>query len=1024
MARLPTSLLTRLGASALLALAACSGGSGGADAGPTDAGPVDAGPVAQAPTVASVAPSSGPLAGGTAVTVTGAHFLAGATVRFGGVTAREITVVSATQLTATTPAAAAAGTVDVVVVNPNGRLATLSQAFTYAAAATPKVDWCNLQFPADTTGAPFSTLMLYGRVYKQGVTDGQGQGADIRMEAGISDADGGLQWVLAAYNKDVDGSAAGDHANDEYQLSTKYPDVGTYTSAFRASYQGGDWTYCEKDGPHAALDPAQLGRVVSAAVTPGTIDWCNLQFPTDTTGTPGSPLTLFGRVFKADVTTAAGPGAGVTMEAGLADADGGFTWSPATFNQDTDQNANDEFQWVTTYPAAVGTYRSAFRAQLNGGAWSYCEVDGIHAALDVAHLGTVTVQPPAADEVDWCNLQFPTAATLHPGDALTLFGQSYKAGLTDSAGAGAGIAMQAGVADATGVFTWTDATFHADVGNNDEYQWVTTAPAIGHHTTAYRARLNTGPWTYCGPNGKHAALNFTDVGTLDVTAVPPAVVTYCNLQFPTAATSAPGAAFDLYGQVYQPGVTEAAGAGPGIAMQGGLSLEDGGWQWGAAGYSDDQHNNDEYLWSTTAPTTPGTYRTAYRAALDGGDWVYCETDGLHATLDPALTGTLTVQAAAVPQVGFCNLQFPTSATLAPGAPLTLYGQVYEVGVTEAAGAGAGIHMQGGLSLEDGGWSWADSVYNGDQGNNDEYKLDAAAPAAVGTYRTAFRAQVDGGAWSYCETDGLHAALDVAQAGTLTVQAQSVGAVGWCNLQFPTAATAAPGAALSLFGRVYQQGVTDGVGQGAGVELEAGISTADGGWVWQAARFNVDADGVSAGDHANDEYALDTTAPAPGTYDTAFRARLTGGAWTYCEVDGPHAALDPTAAGQLTVTAPKVQWCALQFPVQTTGPAGSALSLYGQVYQPGLTDQAGQGAGVVMEAGLGLADGGWSWSATVFNGDRGNNDEYRWDGVYPAAGTTVASAFRVSLQNGPWVYCETTGPSDALDLTKTGSITGQ
>jgi hypothetical protein len=40
------------------------------------------------PTVSSVAPSSGPTAGGTTVTITGANFQSGATVTFGGEAAK------------------------------------------------------------------------------------------------------------------------------------------------------------------------------------------------------------------------------------------------------------------------------------------------------------------------------------------------------------------------------------------------------------------------------------------------------------------------------------------------------------------------------------------------------------------------------------------------------------------------------------------------------------------------------------------------------------------------------------------------------------------------------------------------------------------------------------------------------------------------------------------------------------------------------------------------------------------------
>ena len=61
----------------------------------------------------------------TAVTITGANFVSGATVSFGGTAASSVTVVSGTSITATTPAHAA-GAVNVVVTDSNGS-GTLSQ---------------------------------------------------------------------------------------------------------------------------------------------------------------------------------------------------------------------------------------------------------------------------------------------------------------------------------------------------------------------------------------------------------------------------------------------------------------------------------------------------------------------------------------------------------------------------------------------------------------------------------------------------------------------------------------------------------------------------------------------------------------------------------------------------------------------------------------------------------------------------------------------------------------------------------
>ena len=89
-----------------------------------------------APALSAVSPTSGPAAGGTAVTLTGQHFVSGATVTFGGAAATSVVVASATQITAKTPAHAQ-GSVSVVVTNPNGQSATVASVFTYTAAATP-----------------------------------------------------------------------------------------------------------------------------------------------------------------------------------------------------------------------------------------------------------------------------------------------------------------------------------------------------------------------------------------------------------------------------------------------------------------------------------------------------------------------------------------------------------------------------------------------------------------------------------------------------------------------------------------------------------------------------------------------------------------------------------------------------------------------------------------------------------------------------------------------------------------------
>jgi IPT/TIG domain-containing protein/List-Bact-rpt repeat protein len=88
------------------------------------------------PTVASINPHQGPTAGGTAVTITGTNLTGATEVKFGANDATGVSIVSATQITATSPAGAA-GIVDVTVGTAGGTSATgAGGKFTYIAPHT------------------------------------------------------------------------------------------------------------------------------------------------------------------------------------------------------------------------------------------------------------------------------------------------------------------------------------------------------------------------------------------------------------------------------------------------------------------------------------------------------------------------------------------------------------------------------------------------------------------------------------------------------------------------------------------------------------------------------------------------------------------------------------------------------------------------------------------------------------------------------------------------------------------------
>src|SRR6201999_1002859 len=122
------------------------------------------------PTVSSVAPNSGVATGGTAVTITGTNFAAGATVKFGATAATNVTVVSATSITATSPAGS--GAVTVTVTNSNGQSGSLANGFTYTgtvaisfgqvASATPQTATATVPvtYPAAQTAGDLNVVVV------------------------------------------------------------------------------------------------------------------------------------------------------------------------------------------------------------------------------------------------------------------------------------------------------------------------------------------------------------------------------------------------------------------------------------------------------------------------------------------------------------------------------------------------------------------------------------------------------------------------------------------------------------------------------------------------------------------------------------------------------------------------------------------------------------------------------------------------------------------------------------------------
>ncbi|WP_334112179.1 T9SS type A sorting domain-containing protein [Paucihalobacter sp.] len=103
---------------------------------------------------------------------------------------------------------------------------------------------------------------------------------------------------------------------------------------------------------------------------------------------------------------------------------------------------------------------------------------------------------------------------------------------------------------------------------------------------------------------------------------------------------------------------------------------------------------------------------------------------------------------------------------------------------------------------------------------------------------------------------------------------------------------------------------------------------------------------------------------------------------------------------------------LQFPFEATIEQGSTATIFAQIFKSGITEPAGQGAGI--EAWIGVSDtdattaadfenAGWNWVPATYNVDNGNNDEYQAEiGVGLVPGTYYYVS-RFSVLGGPFSY---------------------
>ena len=503
--------------------------------------------------------------------------------------------------------------------------------------------------------------------------------------------------------------------------------------------------------------------------------------------------------------------------------------------------------------------------------------------------------------------------------------------------------------------------------------------------------------TVTNPDGQSSAA----AGAFTYTEPGPRV-DWCDTQYPASITTKVNAPTEnIYGRVFEAGVTEAPGKGAGIAAQLGYgdpgddpSADPSLYTWVPAVFNVNAGNNDEYMASLTV-AAEGVYAYVYRFSMDGGaTWVFCDLDGSDNGFSRLAMGTLTVEKAGLPAPTVATVS-PGKGPVAGGTPVTVTGQGFTAGAAVTFGGADATQINvAGLAM-----------------------ITCTAPAhAAGAVDVTVR-----------NTDGQSGTL--AAGFTFEAPAQLP---TWGKLQWPPRMTIAPSEAPgAVYGRVFEPGITDTGGNAGLIKAQVGwgpraSDPAAGGWQWTNAGRNAACTDCGL----NYEYSAAFAAPPAGHYDYAARFSLDGASWLYADLDGTSNGYAAGQAGKLAA-GDVPEWCTLQWPPDGVASAGAWFDVFGRVYKAGITGAGGTHYDLEMGAGYAAtasdpAGTDWTWWSGHLNmgcGDCGNNDEFTTPIKIDAAGT-YRYVVRFRYMSGPWIFCDADGSDNGLQPGSMGTITVQ
>ncbi|MBN2695283.1 hypothetical protein JXR93_11535 [bacterium] len=633
------------------------------------------------------------------------------------------------------------------------------------------IEWCGIKYPAtinsELNGTP---VPVYGQLFIDGVTTQSQEQPFIKAQLGIVNTPvyqplnpSNLTWIDASFN-------IKDGNNHEYTANFPTTTEGTYSYLYRFSMNGGEtWRYCDTRGvisdgviysgvgnvtapndPCSGVDCGGHGvcqvsnSVATCSCNSGynnsenslvcvenaaaTVEWCNIQYPTEINVSINTSKTVFGQVLVPSITDSQAtestqlkgqlgysttPITDVTTDP--------ITWKDATFNTKVGNNHEYKTAWLLD---TAGRYYYIYRFSAdNGTTWRYCDKNGVVAETVASGVATVS-----GYTVSWCKIQSPLQYDADEGDSRFIFGQVYVDGVTDTLET-ASPSIKSEFAytidrirtlQSLTTLQWNSATFNVKYFSNHEYRYTLYLPEAGNYSYVYRFSADGGnSWTYCDRDGVVTETAEVTAGSANIHA---------------AYNPCDGVTCSSHGSCVVEDLSAVCNCDTGYVADGLNCIEE------------------------VVNPCEGVTCSGHGSCANNNGVAVCNCDSGYSAQE------LTCVEDAAPVVEWCKLMGPvTISGEQNSSPERVYAQVFIPTVTTNSGPNAQIKGELGFAttvatpINPTQLTWVSGTYNAscsNCGNNHEYMADFPTTTA-GEFKYIYRFSANGGTtWSYCDKNGV------------------------------------------------------------------------------------------------------------------------------------------------------------------------------------------------------------------------------------------------------------------------------